>query len=109
EVDRLPAEVGDRGRGAVREGGWGKVRGGIGGVVTFALMVCGCGAGASVDARIDDTGAVLPDTHTLNDVLVMDHHAAALRAAQQFLIDDTPSVVYDGGMDRDLALASHFS
>ena len=72
-------------------------------------MVCGCGAGASVDARIDDTGAVLPDTHTLNDVLVMDHHAAALRAAQQFLIDDTPSVVYDGGMDRDLALASHFS
>jgi len=70
-----------------------------------ALLVVGCSSGEvpeGAPARLDTTGAILPDTQTVDGVLVMRHGPDAFERAPQWLVDSVPAVVIDGGHAFDL-------
>ncbi len=71
----------------------------------LVLVACQAEApGARVAER--GSGAVLPDTATLNGVLTMHHAADAFERAPKWTLDPTPVVVYSGGDNPDYDLES---
>lgn len=71
----------------------------------LALLVAACGgAGDTRDppSHLDAAGALLPDTQTVDGVLVMRHGADAFERAPQWRVDSVPAVVIDGGEAFDL-------
>lgn len=74
------------------------------------LLVVACGGNSSSPSRaaFDASGALLPDTQTVEGVLEMRHDADAFDRAATWVVDESPVVIYDGGDDHDLDYASHF-
>jgi len=74
----------------------------------LALLVAACGGtGDTRDtpSQLDAAGALLPDTQTVDGVLVMRHGADAFERAPQWWADSTPDLVIDGGSTFDLTYA----
>jgi hypothetical protein len=70
-----------------------------------AMLLAGCASGEVAEvtsARLDATGAILPDTQTVDGVLVMRHGPDAFERAPQWFVDSLPAVVIDGGESFDL-------
>jgi len=77
----------------------------------WALLIAGCTSGEVTDvtpARLDATGALLPDTQTVDGVLVMRHGADALARVAEWTLDTVPERIYDDPTgEHDLSMVSH--
>ncbi len=77
----------------------------------WALLIVGCTSREVTDvtpAGLDATGALLPDTQTVDGVLVMRHSAAALARVAEWVLDTVPErVLDDPSGEVDLSMASH--
>lgn len=68
------------------------------------LLVATACAGSASSERSDTSVNTLPDTQTVDGVLVMRHAADAFARAPQWHVADSAEVVFDGGEDPDLDL-----
>ena len=67
------------------------------------LLLAACGGSADSVGMRDAAGPLLPDTATVDGVLVMRHGADAFEKAQQWSLDTVPLMVIDGGEEFDLS------
>src|SRR5690606_13802711 len=66
------------------------------------LALLGC-TGEATRQRTDTSGALLPDTATVDGVLTMRHEADAFARAPHWTIDPSALMLIDGGDDFDLS------
>jgi hypothetical protein len=67
-------------------------------VLVLALAAAGCGRAtdaAPAPGTVDASGALLPDTQTVNGAMQLVHRASALAAIPELWLDTAPIVVYD--------------
>ena len=67
------------------------------------LLLAACGGSADSVGMRDAAGPLLPDTATVDGVLVMRHGADAFARAPQWSIDPEPQLIIDGGEEHDLS------
>ncbi len=76
-------------------------------LVSAAGLLVACGSAATPpESVLSQDGAVLPDTATLNGVMVMHHAADAFERAPKWSLDPKPVVVFSGGDNTDFDLES---
>lgn len=75
-------------------------------VTAILLVLCACTGGESRPRSVAGGGPVLPDTQTVDGVLVMRHGADAFARAPQWRVADTAEVVFDGGEDPSFDLTN---
>ena len=72
-------------------------------LVLCALLACGTPEADGAGDVTAGTTPILPDTQTVDGVLVMRHGADAFERAPRWTLEATPSVVIDGGAEHDLS------
>jgi len=72
-------------------------------LVLCALLACGTPEADGSGDVTAGTTPILPDTQTVDGVLVMRHGADAFARAPRWVLEDAPSVVVDGGAEHDLS------
>ena len=72
------------------------------GILLLALAACAGGEPSGSRSVAAGTTPILPDTQTVDGVLVMRHGADAFARAPQWVLDSVPEVVIDGGDAFDL-------
>ncbi len=73
-------------------------------LVAMLLVVAACSTDTPSVGTVAGAGSVLPDTQTVDGVLVMRHDPAAFATAPQWRVADSAEVVFDGGDDPNLDL-----
>lgn len=73
-------------------------------LVAILFVVAACSTDTPSVGTTAGDGPVLPDTQTVDGVLVMRHAADAFVRAPQWRVADSAEVVFDGGEDPDLDL-----
>jgi hypothetical protein len=69
----------------------------------LAALATACAGSSDPPGALDATGALLPDTATVDGVLVMRHGADAFERAAQWSLDTVPQLTIDGGEKFDLS------
>ncbi len=95
---------------------WRRPYGNVVAAVCIGIIIAACGTGDRKDTptwlpgTLDASGALLPDTQTVDGVLVLRHTDAALHLMPELILDSVPvRVINDGGGRTDLTSVDQFA